>query len=644
MNAKVSVLSNTVENFKGGKLSEFYDKWRSLTSDHEILQAIRGLPINISDVETIKTPFQHKLPKAELLFMESEIQTLLIKKVVMECFPEPGDHVSPIFTREKKDGGFRMILNLKNLNMDVPDKHFKMETAASILRLVRPGCYMAKLDIKDAYYSVKILPADQKLLKFRFNGKLYKFTCLPNGYKEGPRIFTKLMKPLIAKLQKEGICAAIYIDDLFTMSDSYHSCLRNIQRIVSLLDEMGFTLNEKKSVFTPSQELEFLGFCINSNEMIVTLPLEKKASIKKFCEEVLALSSLSIRKAACLLGKFNAACLAVSFGKLHFRDLDRDKTSALFENSWNFNKVFSLSDCAKNDIRWWANNILKAWAPINRELPSITLTTDASDYGWGALLEGEDRTGGLFNSTERLLHINVKETMAVRFGLESLADIKTDCHFRLMIDNQAAVGSINKMGSCKSRSLDKAVKDLWDWCANRSCWVTACHIAGVENVEADSLSRNFDAMSEWMLHPDLFSLILKRLDFRPDIDLMATRINKQVDRFMAYRPDPDAFAIDAFAWSWEDFNFYCFPPFACISRVVQKVYTENTIGILVTPDWSNQFWYSQLRHITLKEFKLPYSPQMLLNPLEEGAQHPFLPRMHLRASLVGSRRQWPGGA
>ena len=101
MNAKVSDLSNTVENFKGDKLSEFYDKWRSLTSDHEILQAIRGHPINISGVETIKTPFQHKLPKTELLFMDTEIQTLLIKKVVT-----PSQMIMHhLFLRERKGWG-----------------------------------------------------------------------------------------------------------------------------------------------------------------------------------------------------------------------------------------------------------------------------------------------------------------------------------------------------------------------------------------------------------------------------------------------------------------------------------------------------------------------------------------------------------
>ena len=534
-------------------------------------------------------------------------------------------------------------MNLKNLNVEVPDKHFKMETVSTILRMVRPNWFMAKLDIKDAYYSVKILPKDQKLLKFRLHGKLYKFTCLPNGYKEGPRVFTKLSKPFISYLQKEGICVAIYIDDLIIMSKNFESCVRHVQRVATLLDKLGFTINMKKSVFTPSQVIEFLGFIMDSKNMTVTLPFDKKSSIKTMCEQTLAKAILTIRHIACLLGKFNAACLAVPFGKLHYRDLDRDKTSALFENEWNFDKKFSLSGCAKADIRWWAENVLDAWSPINRGLPSMTLTTDASGYGWGAVLEEENRTtGGLFDSDEGKFHINVKETMAVRFGLESLCQTKTNCHLRLMSDNQPSVGAINKMGSSKSRSLDQAVKDLWGWCASQGCWVTACHIPGDNNEEADALSRNFDSMSEWMLDPQLFYLAQKNLNFRPNIDLMATRVNKQLEKFMSFRPDPEAFAVDAFSWPWGGFKFYCFPPFNCIARVVQKIYFENATGILITPDWGNQFWYSQLSSMTLKEFKFPFRTHMLLQPSEEETRpHPFVHRMNLRASLVGSHRQWP---
>ena len=97
----------------------------------------------------------------------------------METKHEPREFISPIFVGKKSDGGFRLILNLKRFNNFVEYKKFKMETISAILHLVRPGMCMAKLDIKDAYYSVPICEDHQSLLKFQYQASLFTFTALP---------------------------------------------------------------------------------------------------------------------------------------------------------------------------------------------------------------------------------------------------------------------------------------------------------------------------------------------------------------------------------------------------------------------------------------------------------------------------------
>ena len=122
-----------------------------------------------------------------------EIKNLLRKGVIKESQHEEGEYISPIFLTPKSDGSFRMILNLKKLNDHMPHIHFKMETIKSVLNLVTPNCYIAKIDVKNSYYSTPILPEHQKFLKFSLQGKLYKSTCLPNGLCSGPRKFTQTL-------------------------------------------------------------------------------------------------------------------------------------------------------------------------------------------------------------------------------------------------------------------------------------------------------------------------------------------------------------------------------------------------------------------------------------------------------------------
>jgi len=66
--------------------------------------------------------------KEENTIIKSEVSNLLKKPVIVETAHEPGEFISPIFVRPKKDGSDRMILNLKSLNKHVKYNHFKVDT------------------------------------------------------------------------------------------------------------------------------------------------------------------------------------------------------------------------------------------------------------------------------------------------------------------------------------------------------------------------------------------------------------------------------------------------------------------------------------------------------------------------------------
>ena len=92
-------------------------------------------------------PFQYSLHEVETEFVWNEIKNLIQKKVIKQTKNEPGEFVSPIFVRPKTDGGFRLILNSKSLNRSVEYKKFKMGTINTILQLIRPNMFLAKVDI-----------------------------------------------------------------------------------------------------------------------------------------------------------------------------------------------------------------------------------------------------------------------------------------------------------------------------------------------------------------------------------------------------------------------------------------------------------------------------------------------------------------
>ena len=140
-----------------------------------------------------------------------------------------------------------------------------MDTLNTIIKLVEKDCFMASGDLKDTYYSVPIAKSDRKYLRFLWKGKLYHFTCLPNGLSCGPRKFTKLLKPALTELHLKGHISSGYIDDLYLQGKSYDDCVHNVIDTVIQFDTLGLVTHPEKSAFIPSQQLVILGFVLISN-------------------------------------------------------------------------------------------------------------------------------------------------------------------------------------------------------------------------------------------------------------------------------------------------------------------------------------------------------------------------------------------
>ena len=96
-----------------------------------------------------------------------------------------------------------------------------MDTLKAALGMVTKNGYMASIDLTDTYYSMPVAIVDQKYLMFQFEGIQYKYVCLPNGLSAAPRIFTKLMKPVLSFLRKKGHQVMNYLDDFFLVGDTF---------------------------------------------------------------------------------------------------------------------------------------------------------------------------------------------------------------------------------------------------------------------------------------------------------------------------------------------------------------------------------------------------------------------------------------
>lgn len=285
------------------------------------------------------------------------IDKFLETGVIEKTKHSEGEYISNIFVRPKKDGSYHLILNLKHLNQFVEYHHFKMENLKSAITLMSPNCYMATIDLKDAYYSVSIDKDNRKYLRFTWNNQLFQFTCLPNGLSSAPRIFTKLMKPVYSTLRCKGFENVGYIDDTYLKGTTFHDCEVKITNRVKLFRDLGLTLNMAKSVLIPTQCITFLGFVLNSNEMTVSLTPTKAIKLQSKAVELLNTPSPTIRAVSEVIGLMVASFPGVMYGPLYYRQLEIEKVAALKQSRGNFEATMNLSDMAKSDLHWWIENI-----------------------------------------------------------------------------------------------------------------------------------------------------------------------------------------------------------------------------------------------------------------------------------------------
>lgn len=85
--------------------------------------------------------------------------------------------------------------------------------------------------------------------------------------------------------------------------------------------------------------------------------------------------------------------------------------------------------------------------------------------------------------------------------------------------------------------------------------MSVAHIPGKQNLVADFESRRNQREAEWQLNKAALQNALSSFNFQPDIDLFASRIHYLFPKYVSYRPDPEAFAIDAFSLRWSKLDF-----------------------------------------------------------------------------------------
>ena len=175
-----------------GRISHFVTSWKAITEDQWVLHMVQGFLIPFrEEPRQVHAPQPCRFSEDQMKLLREEVSSLLGKGAVVIVEPAASEEgfYSTLFLVPKAEGRMRPVINLKALNFWVHPQHFKMEDIHTLREIVAQDEWLAKLDLKDTYFTVPIHWDHWKFLHFMVDQNRYQFTCQLFGLSCAPWVF-----------------------------------------------------------------------------------------------------------------------------------------------------------------------------------------------------------------------------------------------------------------------------------------------------------------------------------------------------------------------------------------------------------------------------------------------------------------------
>ena len=168
------------------------------------------------------------------------------------------------------------------MNMYASVDKFSFQSIEDAIKLLGPGYYMAKIDLRHAYRSIPIHPSNYRAtgLKWKFKS-CHKFTYFIDtlfpvgGGARASGIFYRVSQSMRRMMDRRGFTAIVVcLDDFLVVGRMKAKCQAAFEFLLQLLQDLGFTISWRKMVY-PTQKLVFLVVELDTVEQSMALPRAK---------------------------------------------------------------------------------------------------------------------------------------------------------------------------------------------------------------------------------------------------------------------------------------------------------------------------------------------------------------------------------
>ena len=448
-----------------------------------------------------------------------------------------------------------------------------------------------KLDLKDAYFHLKLHPTLQKFVRLQVGGELWEFQGACFGLSTLPKIFMSIMHPLQKIWRSKGLMVYVYLDDIILLAPSEKEAKRGLSVLLETLCDAGFKISQKKSVFTPTQRINHLGFIVDFQKGQLEVPPQKLKTVRKELGKILLAKELTCRKITSVLGQIRSYLVALPFLRLVTQQLH---AFSILQKSHGWDHLIKIPQSLKQEIKELKKYLDPNLGRKFLQTPKRFLHSDSSTWAWG----GVDSSQKVFIQDywrgEHTLHINAKELKAALQTIKSFA--KKGESILLNIDNQVALSYLRKWGG-KKEYLNNIMLELLDWCLERDISLQVQWVPSQEMV-ADRLTRWSKDPGDYTLDVKVFQQIVHFFSEKmtPEVDMFSSPGNAKFQKFCTRWPHHQSFLVDALKCDLAQLGqVYANPPWKVIQPwLVRLMMNRNVICLLVVTMWVSAPWWPLL--------------------------------------------------